>query len=128
MDASAGKDALVHEIGRLIAEDDRANTRPWQAYALIVAYDDNMRRFNGFAYDGDGGYAAATPTPEPLGDALDALREATRVDGKAPWQACVVRLVRDTRRITLEFEYDDAARWDITPQTLDAVAESARPG
>jgi hypothetical protein len=128
MDAPVDKDALVNEIGRLLAEDARANARPWDAYALIVAYDSNMRRFNGFAYDGDGGYATATPTPEPLGETLDALREATRVDDKAPWQACVVRLVRDTRRITLEFEYDDPARWDITPQTLDAVAERVRPG
>lgn len=127
MDAPTDKDALVKEIGRLIAEDARANAHPWETYALIVAYDDNMRRFNGFAYDGDGGYAAATPTPEPLGETIDALREATRADGKASWQACVVRLVRDTRRLTLEFEYDDPARWDVTPQTLEAVVERARP-
>ena len=121
------KDALVNEIGRLIAGDSRANAQPWDAYALIARYDGNMRRINGFAYDGDGGHIAATPTPEPLGATLDALREATRVDDKAPWQACVVRLVRETRRLTLEFEYDDPERWDITPQTLDEIAERARP-
>lgn len=128
MDATTDKDALVNEIGRLIAEDARANAQPWEAYALIVAYDGNVRRFNGFAYGADGSRSAASLTPEPLGDLVDALREATRVDGQAPWQACVVRLVRDTRRITLEFEYDDPARWDITPQTLEEVAERARPG
>ena len=50
-----------------------------------------------------------------------------RVDGKDPWDACVVQLRRASGRLHADFEYDDPARWDIAPATLHTVAERARP-
>lgn len=124
------RNTLVHRIGQLIVADPDVNAAPWNGYALIVRYDDGAvaRRMSGFRFQDGGGYEAATPHTGPLGDLLDALRDATRIQGKPPWQACVVRIRRDTRKVTLEFEYDDPQRWDIGPETLDAVMERARPG
>lgn len=123
------KNALVHQIGMAIVSDPAVDAEPWDGYALVVRYGDGemARRLSGFRYRDGEGHDAATPRSDALGDLLDALREATTVEGRTPWQACVVRIRRDTRKVTMEFEYYDPQRWDITPETLDAVAEQARP-
>lgn len=127
--ASDDRDALLLRIGRLLAGDAVLAETQWDGFALIARYGDGVidRRIAGFAYRDGGGFEASTPRDPALGTALDALREATRIDGKAPWQACVVTLRRASGRLHADFEYDDPARWDITPDTLEDVAERARP-
>lgn len=124
------KNALINQVGMLIVTDPAVDAKHWDGYALIVRYNEGniARRISGFRYLDDGSFEAATPqNEEALTAALDALREATRVEDKAPWDACVVRIRRDTRKVHVDFEYDFPARWDITPQTLNDVVENARP-
>ena len=123
------RDAQLLRVGRLIASDPVLADTAWDGFALIVRYHDAGidRRVSGFRYVDGGGFEAATPRDPALGMALDALREATRVAGKAPWAACVVQLRRATRRLHAEFEYDEPERWEIAPATLQDVAERARP-
>ncbi len=123
------RDAQLLRVGRLIAADPVLADAAWDGYALIVRYDDAGidRRVSGFRYIDDGGFEAATPRDPALGAALDALREATAVEGKAPWDACVVQLRRASGKLHADFEYDDPTRWDIMPATLQQVAECARP-
>ncbi len=124
---AADKDALIHEVGAAIVRNPRVTAEPWERYALVVRFDDARVQLTGFAYDGAGKARPATPGGLELHHKLDALREATQVPGKQPWGACVVRIVRDTRRITAEFEYEHPERWDVTPQTSQEIAERARP-
>lgn len=124
------RDALIHRIGMLIVTDKVVDAAPWDGYALIVRYDEAgspSRRIAGFRYRDDAGFDAATPADPALGAALDALREAMRTDRQAPWFACVVQIRHDTRKVHVDFEYDDPQRWDISAATLADVAERARP-
>lgn len=124
------RDALIHRIGMLIVTDPVLDATHWDGYALIVRYDEAgtpSQRLSGFGYLDGGGFHAATPGNPELSAALDALREAMRTDERAPWDACVVQIRRDTRRVHVDFEYDAPQRWDITPATLEEVAERARP-
>ena len=123
------RDALVHAVGQAIVADPAVSDGAFDGYALVVAYDGDTRRLSGFRYTDGAEPVAATPRSPALESALDALRDATRVDDRAPWDACVVRIERPSNRITIEFAYgDDAARWAITPAQLAEVAERARPG
>lgn len=123
------RDALVHAVGQAIIADPAVADGRFDGFALVVTYDAASRRLAGFRYVGDEPAHAATPASPALDAALDALREATRVDGGAPWDACVVRIQRPSNRITVEFAYgDDAAHWAVTPETLAAVTGRARPG
>ena len=124
------RNELIARIGRLLVADPAVSDGEWQGYALIVRYGDGAiaRRMTGFRYDADGTYAAATPDADALGPAFDDLREATRVAGKEPWGACILRLWRATGRLAVEFEYDAPEQWDITPATLADIAARARPG
>lgn len=124
------KNALINQLGMLLVTDPAVDAAYWDGYALIARYGEGAiaRRLSGFRYLDDGGFEAATPqNDEAVAAALDALREATRVEGKAPWDACVFQIRRDTRRIHAEFEYENPEQWDVTPQTLASVVERARP-
>lgn len=127
--APLDRNALIARIGRLLVADPAVSDGQWHGYALVVRYGDGAiaRRLAGFRYDADGAFRAATPDAGALGPAFDDLREATRVPGKAPWGACVLRLWRDSGRLAAEFEYDAPERWDITPATLATVAAQALP-
>lgn len=123
------RNELIARIGKLLVADPAVSDGDWHGYALIVRYGDGAiaRRMTGFRYDANGAYAAATPDGAALGPAFDALREATRVPGKDPWGACVLRLWRETGRMAVEFEYDAPERWEVTPASLAGVAGRARP-
>ena len=123
------RNELIARIGRLLVADPAVSDGEWHRYALVVRYADGAiaRRLAGFRYDADGSPHAATPDADALGRAFDDLREATRVPGKEPWQACILRLWRETGRLAAEFDYDAPERWDITPATLASVAALARP-
>ena len=128
-EAALDKNALIDRIGKLLMTGPAVDQARWDGYALIVRYGEPglARRISGFRYLDDGGFEAATPRTEALGPALDALREATRVADKAPWHACVFRIRRDSRKLHVEFEYDNPERWDVVPETLREVIERARP-
>lgn len=121
------KDALIIEIGRLIAGDAKVRALPWDRYALVAWYGDGVSTLNGFRYVGDAPGEPATPEAFELEDRIDALRDATRVEDKDPWRACVVKLDRDTGKATVDFAYEDGDSWRVTPRTAIDVARRARP-
>jgi len=123
------RNELIARIGQLLVADPAVSDGRWDGYALIVRYGDGAvaRRISGFRYADPAGRDAATPGNPAIGETFDALRGATLIPGKASWDACVLRIRRDTGKIKIDFEYDAPEQWDITPDTLDAVAERARP-
>lgn len=120
--------ALIMAVGQAIVTDPRVDAEPWDGYALIASYTDDGRTLSGFRYRDGQPPQPATPRSAELDERIDALRQATRVEGKDPWGACVIRIVSATGKITADFAYEAAAQWDITPGTLAEVAERARPG
>jgi hypothetical protein len=121
------KDALILEIGRLIAGDRKVAAQPWDRYALVAWYGDGASTLNGFRYVGEQAGQPATPASFELEDVIDALREATHIDGKAPWRACVVRLDKASGKATVDFAYEDADDWRVTPANAAEIARRARP-
>jgi len=120
------QDALIVEIGRLLAADPKLASQDWDRYALVAWYGDGVSKLNGFRYRGDDPGQPATPGAPALEDRLNDLREATRVDGAAPWRACVIRIERASGRASVDFEYDAPERWEVTPATVADIARRAR--
>ena len=121
------KDALILEIGRLIVDDRKVAAQPWDKYALVAWYGDGVSTLNGFRYVGDAPGQPATPESFELEDRLDELRAATGVDGREPWRACVVKLDRGSGKASVDFAYEDADAWRVSPATAAEVARRARP-
>lgn len=122
------KDQIIAEIARLIIGDSKASARPWDQYALIAFHGPGgTTRLNGFRYVGEGPGEPATPAAMEIEDRLEDLREATRIDGEAAWNACVFRLDRPRNHVSADFVYEDAGEWEVNPSTAAAVAARARP-
>lgn len=119
--------ALVVEIGRMIAGDRKVAAQPWDKYALVAWYGEGVSTLNGFRYVGDEPGQPATPEAFELEDRIDELRAATRVEDKDPWRACVVKLDKASGKASVIFVYEDADSWRVTPQTATEVAQRARP-
>ena len=120
--------ALIMAVGQAIVTDPKVDAEPWDGYALIASYTGAGRTLSGFRYRDGQPPQPATPRSAELDQHIDALRIATQVEGKDPWGACVIRIVSATGKITADFAYEAADRWDITPDKLAEVAERARPG
>lgn len=126
--APANKDALINAISQCIVTDPAAATAPWDGYALIAWYGEDRCVLSGFRYLDNGPASAATPSNGAQLHALfDQLRAATLVAGQSPWRACVVRIVKATRKVSVDFEYEDADRWHIQPGTLSEIIARAQP-
>ena len=119
--------ALVVEVARLVAGDPKVAAQPWDKFALVAWYGDGMSTINGFRYVGEAPGQPATPRAPGLEDRIDALRAATRVEGKDAWRACVVKMDKASGKASVIFAYEDAESWRVTPQTAADVARRARP-
>ena len=125
---SEDKDQLVHALGAALVGDARVTATDWDRYALVARFEPGLQQLNGFAYaTPEAAPIAATPHDAAVHTLLERLREATRVPGEEPWTACIVRIDRASRKINVEFVYGDAVDWQVSPATLDAVGERARP-
>src|SRR3546814_395393 len=119
--------ALVVEAARVIVGDPKVAAQPWDKYALVAWYGEGVSTLNGFRYVGEEPGQPATPGAADLEDRIDALRAATRIEGKDPWRACVVKLDKASGKASVVFAYEDADSWRVTPQTAADVARRARP-
>src|SRR3546814_15314105 len=82
-------------------------------YTTLVR-SEGVSTLNGFRYGGEEPGQPATPGAADLEDRIDALRAATRIEGKDPWRACVVKLDKASGKASVVFAYEDADSWRVT--------------
>lgn len=116
---------LVLELGRVIVGDP-AYADPWDALSLVIQLDQRKRMF-GFVYLGNGDWEAQTPDSFDALKLADRLRETMRHQHGSQWKACLVQIHRADLRVLIDFEFDDADRWQVTPANLEARVEELRP-
>jgi YD repeat-containing protein len=118
---------LINAIGGRIVHDENYTRYDWDSLSLVVTVDDAMSSSSGFVYLDTGEVVPNHPSGFDVLDLFEELQEATaRPDGKR-WKAALVQIVRATGKMHLEFEWDDADRWKVTPTNLDARREELRP-
>lgn len=118
---------LIHEFGALVSGADLTEGNDWQRLALVVRFEDGIRRAYGFYYGADDDGEPLSIGDFAIADKVGELREVMReADGKL-WHACLMQLLRATNRFVVTFEYDDGERWHVTPRTLAAVKQAIRP-
>jgi hypothetical protein len=122
----AASDRLLTELGQQIVADRRYAAEDWQGISVVVQVAPRQRLF-GYVYRPDGTWSAGMPDMNATLDKAVALSEAMRADGKEPWKACLIQIVRPGPKLKVDFEYDDPARWIVTPGNLKQKVEELRP-
>ena len=123
----ARADTLIEQIGGMIIADERYADRRWSAISVVAVMDGGASQVSGYSYDAEGKPEAGSPRNLELHDRFEELQAATKVDGQTSWKTCLVQIKRDDLKTRVEFEYDDAARWKVTPKTLNIMPARLKP-
>jgi hypothetical protein len=118
---------LIHDIGAAIVGSPRISSLDWKHLVFVASVANGHSTISGFAYDSGGKSRPASPGGLQTLDKITALREAMQAEGKPAWNACLIRIQRDTGKIGVDFEYDTPSKWDITPANVREMAEKLRP-
>lgn len=121
------KDRLVQEIGSLLLNDPKISSREWSHLVIVAQLRDLSTKVNGFAYHEDGEAVPTGPGNSKVLDKFEELSEAMREAGKDSWKACLVRIDRSSKDVSIDFEYDHPEKWLIVPSTVRQMAETLRP-
>ncbi len=120
------KDALIHEIGKMIISDQRYvdpgspfKLRTWDSLALAVTVMPGSREMTGYVYLGDRWEARGPSLGSGIYDKLEELQALTKTPDGKTWQQCLIHITKPDYKINIQFEYDDPRRWSLKKVSLD---------
>lgn len=120
-------DMLIEQIGGMIIADEGYADRKWSAISVVAVLDGGASQVSGYSYDAEGRAQAGAPRNADLHDRFADLQAAMRDEGRSPWKACLLQIRRDDLKTRIAFEYDDGARWKVTPRTLNIMPARLKP-
>jgi hypothetical protein len=120
-------DRLIEQIGGMIIADERYADRKWSAISVVAVLEDGASQVSGYSYDAQGRAEAGAPRNAELHDRFAELQAATQVEGQSPWKTCLVQIRREELKTRVDFEYEDAGRWKVTPKTLNIMPARLKP-
>lgn len=118
---------LIERISGMIIADERYADRRWSGISVVAVVDGDATQVTGYSYDLQGRPQAGTPRNPEIHDRFIELQAVTQMGGRTVWKTCLVQIRRDALKARMEFEYDDAARWKVTPRTLEIMPIRLRP-
>lgn len=121
------KTELVVLICREIAGCSDLEPIDWDTVSLVIEVEEEAVSNKGFAYLADAGIKPFSVRSRQFYDYCRELPAVMQVVGEEPWKECLVQIRRADGEIKIDFNYDQAPRWAITPRTLVRMREELRP-
>ncbi|MFK0333792.1 hypothetical protein ACIQUB_21975 [Rhizobium sp. NPDC090275] len=120
---------LLETIAREIVDCGELDGIDWIEVSAIFAIDDDgdVNSSYGFAYDHTGNAHAAAFLYDPVEREVKRYREWLRLKGDKGFVKMLVQFNRETRRVNADFEYDNPARWQVTPNNVDMITRELQP-
>lgn len=123
----ADAEQLIERIAGMIIADERYADCKWSGVSVVIVVDGDASQITGYSYDLQGRPQAGTPRNPEIHDRFIELQAAMRASGRAEWKTCLLQIRRDSLKARVDFEYDDAARWKVTPRTINIMPMRLRP-
>lgn len=117
-------DALIVEIGRMVAADPSYADRDWTGAALVIEVAPR-RRMYGFVYLADGDWEAETPDDFEIIEKAETLSDLMAEDGKR-WTRCLVQLTQPGPELKIQFDYGNED-WNVSPSNHVEMVDKLRP-
>ena len=121
------RDQLLHEIGRLILEDQKYRHGGWRAILIIITDEPGiMRTIDGFFYPEDGGRPKFS-VPGQFGmvvlEAARQLRKLMQEETGTAWVQMLYQIWMPGPAFSATFENENPERWSI--ENTESVREFA---
>lgn len=117
--------ALVHEIGSLLIHDDAFGA--WDGISVTTIIEPGVVQISGFSYEHGRKPKPSLPSAAALDGKFEELRDATQTPDGRKWKTALVRISRDTGKITIDYDYSDPLRWKVKTLNLATLPEEMRP-
>lgn len=118
---------FLHLIGHGLLQDPEFEDQEWEAIVMIVQLEEGCASVSGFRYDAKDKYTCTVPQDYDLGGDAEVLCDMMVEAGDARWKAILIQLTQPGPEIAIEFEYDDAQRWNIDFADFAQMAKKLRP-
>lgn len=118
-------DELIQEIGAAIIEDPAATEMEWESLVVVAHLDGGFSLF-GYAYR-EGGHEPFSPDGDELFELFPELQDAMAEGEAHVWKACRYAITKPDMDVDIDFEFDDAGRWRVTPDNIETMPEQLRP-
>lgn len=118
---------LVNEIGNALVQDRTYREFPWQSLSIVAIVDAGVVQMSGYLYDDKGEPTAKNPDDADLYDKFEELCEAMEQPTGRLWKTALVQIRREGGEAKIQFDYDDAMRWKVTPLNVGTMPEELRP-
>lgn len=119
MGTSADDDVI--ELGRLVSSHPAYADTDWSYIALVATFAEGRRSMFGYVFFADGRWEAKLPRDRDRSvmRAFRKLHERMTVADGFGWLQCLLEISRQDQTVAVQFEYDDANRWSVTPDNLE---------
>jgi hypothetical protein len=118
----------VASLVRAIIESGELKQNEWQEFSLVCSFaPSGINQSYGYSYSADGNWEAFSVRPRLIREQADSYRQWLSADKDQPIIKLLLQFNRESRDFNIDLEYDDQARWQVTPNNLDRVIEALRP-
>lgn len=116
-------------IAREIVHCGELDGMDWVEVSAVFGMDDEggVSESHGYAYDREGHPQAAAFLYDPVERAVARYSEWLRKDRDRPILRMLFQFNRESLKVNAEFEYEDRARWQVTPANIDTMVVALRP-
>jgi hypothetical protein len=120
-------DELVHEIARMVAQSQTGESDDWTGISVVAIVDEASVQVSSYRYDAQGQAEPGDPGDFSVNRKFRELNALMRQPTGRHWKSALMQIRRGTGEVTIDFEYDDAARWKVTPLNLGTMPDQLRP-
>ncbi|MBP1853424.1 hypothetical protein [Rhizobium halophytocola] len=117
-------------VGTLVAAiitSDEVEPQNWEEFSLVIAFeDDRVSETYGYSYDANGDWEAIAIRPRLVREEAAAYRDWLKRENDKALIKMLVQFNRSSNGYNVDFEYDNPARWNVTPSNLSEITEKLR--
>jgi hypothetical protein len=118
---------ILMQMGSMLLTDPKYQRREWKALSVVGVVVLGSVDITGFTYDNTGEATPGTPSDDNFIDLLKNFQAATKVDDKPVWKSVLIQIKKPDLEIKVQFEYENALRWKISPGNIDKMKIALMP-
>lgn len=119
---------LVEDLVGAIINSDQIEQQNWQTFSLVIVFqDDRVSETYGYSYDVEGEWEAFSVRPRLVNAEAGSYREWLKQENDKAVIKMLVQFNRASNKFNVDFEYENPARWSVTPSNVNEITKELHP-
>ncbi|WP_112500418.1 hypothetical protein [Agrobacterium sp. lyk4-40-TYG-31] len=119
---------LVEDLVGAIINSDQIEQQNWQTFSLVIVFqDDRVSETYGYSYDVEGEWEAFSVRPRLVNAEAGSYRDWLKQENDKAVIKMLVQFNRASNKFNVDFEYENPARWSVTPSNVNEITKELHP-